>query len=1147
VSDNIPESLHPEPGAIDLIDVIVSPDPGHRDLPLERVLHGARTDQLLAACASLDRFWRTSDNLYHRVRALLFLSSIYRFHLPATLSRDNTGRLPFEGYAHLLERRFSEAIADFSAVQTSCGPSDSLASGLAEAYRQLAFQTLADQVRRSVRTVRGNQWMFRVGHPGDHPLRLCRELLRRPDARQGFPILGEQTSVRMDFSHSAWSDIFFLGMDFPEGARVLNVSVDLGVRGRDAWPRPPIETYIRVIDEPLLRLVSVDLGAVTEVTTLGEMFDFARDYNGLLKAAVIAAGIVPPGLEGCEHSMSELLAHVVGPGLGLELVTQVNDIPKGSRLAVSTNLLGSLIALCMRATGQVSSLTGGLTEGDRRIVAARAILGEWLGGSGGGWQDSGGLWPGIKLICGKRAETGDPEFGISRGRLLPHHAILGDDDVSVETRQRLQDSLVLVHGGMAQNVGPILEMVTEKYLLRSAQEWRARQEAIRVLDAVVAALRMGDVAQVGRITTHNFTGPIQTIIPWATNRFTDLLIERAEAEFGPRFWGFWMLGGMAGGAMGFIFDPTVKPLAQDWLQQAMSTAKRELQTALPFAMEPVVYDFSINDRGTWARLMTGGEAVMPDRYYALLTPGWLRTDARRLSPLVRRELELLGDACRAQISAGRGAQALSPPSGGPVSSGAGALTPVAGPESLLKLLGSVLPRPARDESRTESLAELLDEYGFDREQHEQIRADLRAGRIGLAQNRLPASTQIEDVRPEDVQDTRCGIDPRIVEIGQDAIRSGQLAIVTLSAGVGSRWTEGAGVVKALHPFCKFDGRHRNFLEVHLAKTRTVIREIGGAIPHVFTTGYLTDRPIREHLATHQYYGFGDALVVSPGRAVGLRTIPMVRDLRFLWEELPQQVLDEQRQKVRESLRAALIHWARDVGEGQDYTDNVPMQCLHPVGHWYELPNMLRNGMLSRLIDRQPSLRYLLLHNIDTLGAWADPGLLGLHISGGQCLSFEVIPRRLDDRGGGLARVNGRPRLVEGLALPGEELEFRLSFYNSMTTWIDIDQWLATLGLHRSELADAPRVDTAVRRMARRLPSYITLKDVKKRWGQGQEDVFPVAQFEKLWGDMTGLPDVACAFVVTPLIRGQQLKFQAQLDGWLRDGSAESVRQRCTWA
>ncbi len=37
---------------------------------------------------------------------------------------------------------------------------------------------------------------------------------------------------------------------------------------------------------------------------------------------------------------------------------------------------------------------------------------------------------------------------------------------------------MLVHGGMAQDVGPILEMVTEKYLLRSESEWRARREAM---------------------------------------------------------------------------------------------------------------------------------------------------------------------------------------------------------------------------------------------------------------------------------------------------------------------------------------------------------------------------------------------------------------------------------------------------------------------------------------------------------------------------------------------------------------------------------------------------------------------------------------------------------------------------------------------
>ena len=92
-------------------------------------------------------------------------------------------------------------------------------------------------------------------------------------------------------------------------------------------------------------------------------------------------------MEGSGQSLADLLARIVGPGLGLEIVSNVNEIPKGSRLAVSTNLLASLIAVCMRATGQARSLTGQLQEDERRLVAARAILGEWLGGSGGGWQD----------------------------------------------------------------------------------------------------------------------------------------------------------------------------------------------------------------------------------------------------------------------------------------------------------------------------------------------------------------------------------------------------------------------------------------------------------------------------------------------------------------------------------------------------------------------------------------------------------------------------------------------------------------------------------------------------------------------------------------------------------------------------------------
>jgi galactokinase/mevalonate kinase-like predicted kinase len=1109
----------------DLISIICATDPALRNRALDEACSSLSLQQLLEQCAVLDAFRRRSENLYEKVRALFFLYAIHRFHIPLRLSHGtrNTQRapIPFKGYEHLLQRRFEEVIDCFLAVQNSEGASDSISSALAAAYHRLAFQTLADQVRSSVRTVRGNQWMFRMGHPVDQPLRLRPELLRRSSSDGSYPILRESTPVRMDLTHCGWSDIFFLGMDYPEGAKVLNVSIDLGVHGRDAGPRPPVEAYLRVIEEPLLRLVSVDLGAAADITNLADVFDFAKDYLGLLKAAVIAAGIIPPGIEGSGQSLAELLGRIAGPGRGLEIVSSVNDIPKGSRLAVSTNLLAALISVCMRATGQAASLTGQLEEHERRLVLARAILGEWLGGSGGGWQDSGGVWPGIKLIEGVLASESDPEYGVSRGRLMPQHRILTEKDAAAETRRKVQDSLVLVHGGMAQNVGPILEMVTEKYLLRSSAEWKARQSMLGILDEILSSLRDGDIRSLGAATTRNFEQPIQTIIPWASNYFTETLINKTRKEFGGAFWGFMMLGGMSGGGMGFIFEPQKKVQAQQRLQAIMGQTKREFEHALPFAMEPVVYDFSINERGTFAELLTEAAALMPSNYFTLTVPALLKLERHALSPLRRAELDKFGAACRTR-----------PELRGVVQT----------------LFDVMLPRGKAEASSDGTLSEVLVKHGFDPVQHDQIRTDLKEGRIGLLQNRLPASAVIESARESDISNIS---DPKLdssalKSIGERALKNGEVAVVTLAAGAGSRWTQGAGVVKALHPFCKLARRHRTFAETHLAKSRKVSRQDGVPIPHIFTTSYLTHCPIEEFLARQNNYGYEGPLFLSPGKSVGLRMIPTARDLRFMWQEMPQQILDEQQQKVRDSLRHALINWARSAGEASDYTDNVPLQCLHPVGHWYEVPNLFRNGVLAQLLAERPQLKYLLLHNIDTLGANVEPTLLGLHIETGACLTFEVITRRLEDRGGGLARVNGRVRLVEGLAMPREEDEFALTYYNSNTCWIDIGKLLVAFGLNRGDLGDESKVANAIRALATKMPTYITLKDVKKRWGQGQEDIFPVSQFEKLWVDMTALPEIDSRFVAVPRLRGQQLKDQAQLDGWLRDGSATYVEGLCEW-
>ena len=587
-----------------LIEAILAPSQAAKMGALERFCRTSSFPELLQAAQTLHRFSHDSKtNIYHRVRALLQTSAIYRFHLPERPELTPTGRIPYRGHELVLECRFNEAIDAFLTAAAADGMNDPLASALAVAYHGLGFQLLAAQVQRSVRSTRGNRWMFRTGHALDFPLRLRPELLVR-DADGRFPLLVEQTPVRLDLTHTGWSDIFFLAMDFPEGARVLNISVDLAVCGRNVAPAPPITCYLRVIDEPVLRLASVNLRVASEISDIGEVFDYARDYLGLLKAAVIAAGIVPPGFEGSGQPLSRLLEQLVGPGLGLEVTSQVHNIPKGSRLAVSTNLLSGLIAVCMRATRQVDALVGGLSESERRLIAGRAILGEWLGGSGGGWQDSGGVWPGIKIIEGMVAGPEDIEFGSSRGRLLPRHELLGFDQIPETARLKLQESLVVVHGGMAANVGPILEMVTGKFLLGASLEWAARQELLKLFDRILAAVCAGDIREFGRLATSAFRGPLQTIIPWVSNYFTERLIEEAQLQFGEKFWGFWMMGGMSGGGMGFIFDPSVKAEAETTFHAIMLREKRLLEASLPYAMDPVVYRFGINNHGTVSTLRT---------------------------------------------------------------------------------------------------------------------------------------------------------------------------------------------------------------------------------------------------------------------------------------------------------------------------------------------------------------------------------------------------------------------------------------------------------------------------------------------------------------------------------------------------------------
>jgi hypothetical protein len=143
--------------------------------------------------------------------------------------------IPFAGYDQPAERRFEEAIDIFLAAQAEQGPARPSPARWPPATAALGFQTLADQVRRSVRSVRGNQWMFRAGHPDDYPLRLRPELLAG-DRPVPHPARGHARPHGPDAQRMERH--FLPGHGFPEGARVINISIDLAVRGASGRRSP---------------------------------------------------------------------------------------------------------------------------------------------------------------------------------------------------------------------------------------------------------------------------------------------------------------------------------------------------------------------------------------------------------------------------------------------------------------------------------------------------------------------------------------------------------------------------------------------------------------------------------------------------------------------------------------------------------------------------------------------------------------------------------------------------------------------------------------------------------------------------------------------------------------------------------------------
>ena len=183
---------------------ITSTDPSIRNRSVTEIADALDYQRLDLSVKDLEQFRRSSDNLYDRVRASMFLAHLYRFYLMEADETPRDGLIPYPAYENFLDRRFEEALKILLDTVKKDGPNGALFSTISQCYHELTFETLTDQVRKSVRASRGNQWMFRNGRVTDHPIHVIQTLKTRDNKTGLFPILYEKTPVRLDLTHSGW-------------------------------------------------------------------------------------------------------------------------------------------------------------------------------------------------------------------------------------------------------------------------------------------------------------------------------------------------------------------------------------------------------------------------------------------------------------------------------------------------------------------------------------------------------------------------------------------------------------------------------------------------------------------------------------------------------------------------------------------------------------------------------------------------------------------------------------------------------------------------------------------------------------------------------------------------------------------------------
>ncbi len=361
-------------------------------------------------------------------------------------------------------------------------------------------------------------------------------------------IVWARAPARLDLG-GGWTDTPPYSLEW--GGCVVNAAVDLN-------GQPPIQAYVRVINEPVIRIGSIDLGVRIEIKRFEELLDYRKATGSfaLAKAALVLSGISPAG---AGFKPARALTKVLeGFGGGIELTT-LAAIPKGSGLGTSSIMGAVIVAALARIMGRTLS---------QRELFHQVLRLEQALTTGGGWQDQiGGAVDGVKMIVAGAGMIPDAHIHFVPSDILDPNANDGQT--------------VLYYTGVTRLAKNILQQVVGGYLNRQRATVATLTQIGRTAHDAMDAFIRKDIEKLGRVVDSAWQLNKQ-LDPNSSNEEIEALFARVR----PHVFGSKLLG--AGGG-GFMLMVCKSPRDAD--------AIREMLQTRPPNPRARFFDYSISQEG----------------------------------------------------------------------------------------------------------------------------------------------------------------------------------------------------------------------------------------------------------------------------------------------------------------------------------------------------------------------------------------------------------------------------------------------------------------------------------------------------------------------------------------------------------------------